>query len=505
MKNAVKGLVFACLFCGLLPLISSGQAGQNFDPSDAIQPWPGNPYYWQYKGEPVLLLGGSDDDNVFNWPDRAKVKEHLELLAGEGGNYDRCTMSARDEGNARPHLTLENGKYDLEQWNPEFWDRFDFYLAQCNRLDIIVQVEIWATYDIAGTGSPFNPDNNVQRDLRRSTLDYSDTPQGGRQRRMFYSTVPALANDGIALKYQQAFVDEVLKHTLPYGNILYCIDNEYGWGMPEEWYEYWAAYLKEKAGEAGKQIQITEMNQIDWDLLLKLREGAALTEDDRERLGDGNPVLTVKHKKMYSNTGIFSFVDVGNGMGNSSPSEHWRHMQSIRNFISNEPHPMNNVKLYGADYNSFWPGQEGINKFWRNLLGGCASVRFHRPPGGQGLNEAARNSIRAARVFEKYLKPWECEPRMDLIADKGEHELYVMANGAEAIAALIPWKVTVNDWLKLKMERGNTYNIIWINISTGEWQEVVQGKRVANWIALSPPEFIHGGSGLVIFYKVPDG
>lgn len=28
-----------------------------------IQPYPKNPYYWQYKGQPVLLLGGSAEDN----------------------------------------------------------------------------------------------------------------------------------------------------------------------------------------------------------------------------------------------------------------------------------------------------------------------------------------------------------------------------------------------------------------------------------------------------------
>ena len=30
-----------------------------------IRPWTENPYYWQYKGEPVLLLGATDNDNLF--------------------------------------------------------------------------------------------------------------------------------------------------------------------------------------------------------------------------------------------------------------------------------------------------------------------------------------------------------------------------------------------------------------------------------------------------------
>ncbi len=493
MKMIKKSICFCVCFLNISLL--------TWEQENAIQIYSENPYYWAYKGKPVLLLGGSDDDNVFNWPDRQKVREQLELLASAGGNYDRCTMSGRDKGNARPFLLLDNGKYDLDHWNPEFWDRFDFYLEECRKRDIITQIEIWATYDIINPSSPFNPKNNIQQDMRRSTLDYSDSKN---RRLLFYSTVPALNNDRIALKYQQKFIDKILEHAFRFDNVLYCIDNEYGWGMPEEWYEYWAEYLQEKAAASNKDIHITEMNQIDWDLLLKLRDNTPLTAEDKARLGDGNPVLTVKHKKMYSNTELFSYIDIGNSMGNSSPDEHWRHLQSIRDFIMDEPHPMNNTKLYGADYNSFWPGQEAVNKFWRNLIGGCASVRFHRPPAGQGLNEAAQNSIRSGRIFEKYVKPWECEPRMDIIADKGDHELYVMAKEGGQIACLIPNKITENDWIKLKLVQGTRYDIMWVNLETAEARVVKERHSSANWIAFSPPEFVYGSSGLVIFYLSED-
>ena len=61
-----------------------------------IRPWPGNPCYWEYRGEPGLLLGGSVEDNLFQVE---SVREQLDLLADCGGNYVRCTMSSRDEGN----------------------------------------------------------------------------------------------------------------------------------------------------------------------------------------------------------------------------------------------------------------------------------------------------------------------------------------------------------------------------------------------------------------------
>jgi hypothetical protein len=69
---------------------------------DRIRPWKENPYYWEYKGRPVLMLGGSDEDNLFNNP--PLMKRNLKALEKCGGNYIRCTLSSRDKGNRWPFL-----------------------------------------------------------------------------------------------------------------------------------------------------------------------------------------------------------------------------------------------------------------------------------------------------------------------------------------------------------------------------------------------------------------
>ncbi|TVS20647.1 MAG: hypothetical protein EA424_02935 [Planctomycetaceae bacterium] len=63
-----------------------------------IQPWSQDGRYWQYKGRPVLLLGGSDQGNLFNHPNIGSngLEAHLDLLVSVGGNYLRNTMSSRD-------------------------------------------------------------------------------------------------------------------------------------------------------------------------------------------------------------------------------------------------------------------------------------------------------------------------------------------------------------------------------------------------------------------------
>ena len=85
---------------------------------DRIQPWSKNPHYWEYKGQPLLLLGGSKDDNLFQVPD---LKEHLDDIRAAGGNYIRNTMSDRkDKGfEVYPFFQRQDGKFDLERWNDE--------------------------------------------------------------------------------------------------------------------------------------------------------------------------------------------------------------------------------------------------------------------------------------------------------------------------------------------------------------------------------------------------
>jgi hypothetical protein len=62
-----------------------------------IQPYPTNPAYWQYQGKPILLLGGTWQDNLFNHP--IGLERHLDLLKSAGGNYVRNVMSHRNVGN----------------------------------------------------------------------------------------------------------------------------------------------------------------------------------------------------------------------------------------------------------------------------------------------------------------------------------------------------------------------------------------------------------------------
>ena len=130
-----------------------------------------NPQYFAFGGKPLLLLGGSDNDNLFQ---SKNVEEQLNHLKAAGGNYVRCTMSSRDEGDEWPfHMDGETGQYDLKQWNEVYWDRFHNFLKLTAEREIMVQIEVWATFDFYRghwLKNPFNPDNNKNYTVERTKL-----------------------------------------------------------------------------------------------------------------------------------------------------------------------------------------------------------------------------------------------------------------------------------------------------------------------------------------------
>lgn len=128
-----KGRIFFAGLCAMLLFMPCHLKGQNKEKDNKtgqIRPYAKNPFYWQFDQQPVFLIGGSEEDNLFQLPN---VEEQLDLLASVGGNYVRCTMSSRDEGNLRPY-SIEDGVYNLEEWNSRYWNKLkEFFRLTAER------------------------------------------------------------------------------------------------------------------------------------------------------------------------------------------------------------------------------------------------------------------------------------------------------------------------------------------------------------------------------------
>ena len=382
-----------------------------------IRPYEGNTYFWQYKGEPVLLLGGSDQDNPFNHPNLSGhgLEAHLDLLASVGGNYIRNTMTSRDrqaddweffnDDNVYPfYQDEETGLYDLERFNDAYWERFRRFLDMTAERDIIVQIEVWDRVDYArdhtaypGKGwseQPYNPANNINYTAEESGLPEVVNTHPAQRENPFFSSVSELENNEILLPFQQAFVDKMLSYTLPHGHILYCISNETN--EEAEWGAYWARYLQDAAEAVGVNAHVTEM----WD---------------------PSDLSHPMHRRTFDHPELYSYVDISQNNHQVGQS-HWDNAQEQRRRIADFPRPINNVKMYGGVTHG-GGYEEGLRRLWRNALGGMASARFHRPSAwtdqgplhGAGLSTEAQAYIRSARVLMDALGWPEIEPDIGFV------------------------------------------------------------------------------------------
>ncbi len=410
-------------------------------PGERIRPWKPNPFYWEYGGKPVLLLGGSDEDNLFNNPEL--MMSNLETLKRLGGNYIRCTLSCRDEGDVWPFEKVGD-KYDLNRFNPEFWERLKRCCEECLKRDIILQIEFWATFDFyrdIWVRNPWNPANNSNYTTENTRLktDWNHHPASRYQ--PFFDSPPKRNNDRVLLRFQEAFVRKVLDVTVPYPNVLYCLDNETA--TPPQWAWYWGAFIREESKKRKVNIELTEMWD-NWD------------------------ITSGHHRYTHEHPELFSFTDVSQNNWQNGQTHYERLISFRRNLLEQKAgaRPMNNVKVYsrqGGGRPSSVPVT--LDRWWRNIFAGCASTRFHRPTGGIGLNETARKHIRAARKFTSSFNIFRSEPRPDLLSERENNEAYCLAAGGRAYALYFP----KGGEIVLDVGKEGEFTIRWFDVNTAEF------------------------------------
>ena len=128
---------------------------------------------------------------------------------------------------------------------------------------------------------------------------------------------------------------------------------------------------------------------------------------------------------------------------------------------------MNTTKTYGAGGNNYGhTDQDGIERFWRHLLAGAASIRFHRPDAGLGLSDKAVAAIRAARKLEAKIPLWSVQAANELLSDRTANEAYLAAAAGSAYALYFPAGGEVRVDLTAA---GGPLVAHWINIDSGEW------------------------------------
>jgi len=419
---------------------------------------PNSPWYWNYKGETILLLGLSWQDNLFNHPTR--LEEHLDVIQQAGGNYLRNTMSHRNVGNEFAFERDENGLFDLTRFNPKYWNRFENFLEMAYQRDLIVQLEIWDPWDhyvdhqsFGGwSKNPFNPVNNINYTAKESEMpeEVQFSPMPRPTGHPFFHTVPELNNNTLVLQYQEAFFAKILSISLNYPNVLYCIHNETG--EPVETGDYWARFVREKAREKGVPVHVTDMR----------REENVRSED---------------HLHIVNNHDLYSFLDISqNNATRGLGRDHYESILFMRERVASHPRPINNIKNYGAARHG---EEESVARMGRIVFAGCASARFHRPHPiedpdlmyeksdfGLGASPRAQKVIKSLRMVTDEFDLVNTLPRPDLLQISEDTEAYMLAQEDVKYAIYLP-----KGGATLANLPAGEWKTQWINMDNAEWQD----------------------------------
>ena len=111
---------------------------------------------------------------------------------------------------------------------------------------------------------------------------------------------------------------------------------------------------------------------------------------------------------------------------------------------------------------------------WRQIFGGAASSRFHRPPSGLGLNEIVQAHLKSLRLWLAEYDIFTSQPDGDpgyvaghkLLENREREEAYCNYREGEQYSVYFQDGGQVN----LKVPRGR-WQIRWLDILASEWQE----------------------------------
>lgn len=424
---------------------------------DRIQPWPQNPYYWSYQGKPLLLLGASRTHNLFQ---SDNVDKELDDIRAFGGNYVRNTMGVREEGDIFPFVRGADG-YDLDTFNPEYWEKFERLLKGAQARDIIVQVEIWDIWEFqqeAWLKNPYNPANHINNEALAGLLPEALPEHPKKKPNPFFFSVLQPEQNAELLQMQTRFVQKLLSISLNYPNVLYCIDNESF--VTPEWALHWAGLVRSEAEKKGVEVELTEM----WEPW---------------KIEDPKHLHTIDHPQTYD------FIDASQN-SHIAGQRHYDGAVYVTERIAAQPRPINNIKIYGAATSRFVDEDVAISSFWKSLFAGHAAVRFHRGPSGLGTDELARSSVRVGREVFSQFDLFAAQGCTDELGQREEDEAYCLRTDTQLLAYFPKRKknYNFNTWYKLDRQYNLSRFLVdfaevrlpplsaggaqWYNIETGE-------------------------------------
>ena len=475
---------------GILPIKNSQFCldGEHFSKvelrtTERVQPYAGNPFYLAWGDTPVFPLGPTDYHawTPVSRPGMVNFYGQLNRISqiiNEIGSphvvgFVRCMPYDPNYTDVirvlQPWVRMEDGRYDLEQFEPEWERRLKDYLDLTLDLRIIVSMEVWDDWSISRTvrgdrradpdrgwnAHPFNPRNNINYD--HDILPEPEPPiiSGGWGdlfdfNAPFYNTIPSKSDIAEVLALQKHYVDHLLDIISDYPNVLINISNESRADL--EWSRFWAEYIRQRA----PSMMIGEMPSTN------MKDGGGVFEDIF------NP-MTLATDPHYDYVDISQAVS-GHEFGRSPQTQAIEGSRRIAGYRAamkeaGTERPLITSKDYTRD-------QEGGGAIvlWGRFVGGSASARFHRPNAGvhpESVVLFQHETVRHLGSFIARVPFWQMDIHPEVVnvtppgaganvlTDLENHYVIQLIGGGEG--EKLGLQITPGKW-----------NVTWIDPATGK-------------------------------------
>jgi hypothetical protein len=201
--------------------------------AEALRIHPDNPHYFLFRGKPLVLLSASEHyGSVINRP--FDFEKYLDDAVAHKMTMTRTFLLFREQQSARnpsspckpespdyiapfprtgPGNALDGEPiYDLDQWNPEYFERLHHFLEAASRRGIVVELTVFSnTYaPHVWALNPFRAENNKQHVGKIEWPEYLSL------------------KDSELVRRQAAYARKVIDETSEYENVYYEICNEPG-------------------------------------------------------------------------------------------------------------------------------------------------------------------------------------------------------------------------------------------------------------------------------------
>jgi hypothetical protein len=195
---------------------------------------PVNPHYFFYQDKTIALVSSGEHYGAVLNAD-FDFHRYLATLESEGMNYTRLfggsyvEVPEKSFGIKRNDLAPQpdkfiapwmrsttpgyaggGNKFDLDKWNPAYFERLHNFLAEAQQRNIVVEITLFSSQygDVQWAYSVFNPSNNINQ----------TTP-------IAYKQVNTLDNGNI-LAIQERYTRKLVRQAATFPNVIFEIQNE---------------------------------------------------------------------------------------------------------------------------------------------------------------------------------------------------------------------------------------------------------------------------------------